>query len=136
MTGVMQMLLGSGGKFALLPGSITVTDIAFSPSTASANFALNSSGTYTCTGSIAPANGTWLKGAGTGSDYEARLTATTGTFSTGTVGSWISLGTNRTWTVTQGSVGSNSAEGTLEIRDAISGVVFTTCTLTLNAEVN
>jgi hypothetical protein len=136
MSGMMQMLLGAMGKFALLPSDITITDIVVSPSTATASFTLNSSGTYTCAGSIKPADGTWLKGTGTGSDYEARLTVVSGTFTTGTTGSWVSLGTSRQWILAQISVGSSSAAGTLEIRDPSSGVVFTSCNLTLNAEVN
>lgn len=136
MTGMMQMLLGSAGKFAQLPSDITITDIVFSPSTATASFALNSSGTYTCLGSIKPADGTWLKGIGTGGGYEARLTVTSGSFTTGTTGSWLSLGTTRQWTFSQLTVGSGSAAGTLEIRDPDSGFVFTSCNLTLNGEVN
>jgi hypothetical protein len=59
-----------------------------------------------------------------------------GTFTSGTTGSWVSLGTSRQWILAQVSVGSSSAAGTLEIRDPSSGVVFTSCNLTLNAEVN
>lgn len=136
MSGMMQMLLGSAGKFAQLPSDITISDIVFSPSTSTASFTLNSAGTYTCLGSIKPADGTWLKGIGVGADYEARLTVVSGSFTTGTVGSWLSLGTSRQWTFSQISVGTGSAAGTLEIRDPSSGFVFTSCNLTLNGEVN
>lgn len=136
MTGIQQMLLGSGGRSALLPSAITITDIAFSPSTATASFALNSNGTYTCIGSITPGNGTWLKGTGTGADYEARITVIAGAFSTGTVGSWISLGTNRLWTLDLAVIGSDAVVSVVEIRDAVSGIVLTSCNLDLNVEVN
>ena len=130
----MQMLLGSGGRFALLPSDIAITDITAAPNDALARFLLNSNGTYTCIGSIAPANGTWLRGTGTGADYEARVTVTSGAFTSGTVGSWVSLGVNQAWEVEETGVGVVTAEGTVEIRDAVSGVIFTSCNLTLTAE--
>lgn len=137
MTGIQQMLLGSEGRFALLPASITLLDVEFTPSTATASFALNSSGTYTCIAdTINPGNGTWLKGTGTGSNYEARVTVITGAFTTGTVGSWISLGTNRLWTLDLATSGIDSVASTVEIRDAVSGVIFTSCALDLTVELS
>ncbi len=138
MTGIQQMLLSSSGKYALLPASITIFDIAFSPSTATASFALNYTGLYTCIGSINPGNGTWLKGPSVGSDYEARVIVITGAFSAGSAatGSWISLGTSRLWKLDLGFIGSDMVSSTVEIRDAVSGVIFTSCALDLNVEVN
>ena len=42
---------------------------------------------------------TWLV-LGSASAYEARATVTAGALSSGTAGSWLSLGTSREWTVT------------------------------------
>jgi hypothetical protein len=39
------------------------------------------------------------------SDYEARATLNSGTMTSGTTGSWLALTSNRSWTLTQATVG-------------------------------
>ena len=41
----------------------------------------------------------WCKPAGTAGDYEVLATMLLGSLSSGTVGSWLNLGTTRTWSV-------------------------------------
>lgn len=70
------------------------------------------------------------------SDYEVRMTVNSGTFSSGTTGTWQSLGTQRTWTKTQSSVGSSSVNGTIEIRKIGTTDVLASATVDLTAEVS
>ena len=69
--------------------------------------------------------GTWLL-SGTASAYETRVTATSGTFTSGTVGTWLSLASNRSWTVQQGTSGANTVVFDVEIRNSSTGVVVDT----------
>jgi hypothetical protein len=78
--------------------------------------------------------GDWVIPNGSAAGYECRLTATTGTFSTGTMATWLALTSTRTWTVTQATVGVKQAIGTIEIRDATTLVVKATATVDLTAE--
>lgn len=70
------------------------------------------------------------------SGYEGRVTATGsgGTF-TGTTGSWLNLGTTRTWELSHNVSGAFVSRSlTVEIRDAATLSVLTTATITLNVE--
>ena len=71
-----------------------------------------------------------------GNAYEARVTVNTGTLSSGTSGSWLALDITRSWTVTQTVVGTKTANITLEIRKASTGVVMATKTFNLTATVS
>lgn len=136
MTGVMQMFVGGAvmtptQNNASMPATMTVTDQRTTASTAS--LTLNSSGTCTSVGNQASVSFTWLTGAGTGANYEARATVISGSPS-GTTGSWLALSSSRTWSVTD-STGSGpiTASLTIEIRDASTLTVYTTSTLSLSA---
>lgn len=72
---------------------------------------------------------TWLI-LGAAADFEVRLTVTSGTFATGTTGAWLPMSSNRAWTLAAG-VGAASAVGTLEIRNALTGAILDSATLTL-----
>jgi hypothetical protein len=74
----------------------------------------------------------WLK-FGSSSAYEVRATATSGSFSTSPGTLWYNLGTDRTYAVTQATVGSKSCTATFEIRDATSLVVLASESITLTA---
>lgn len=134
MSGIYMVMAAGASTNASLPTPLDVFSIAVSPSTATSSFTLNSNGAYTST--PAGVSGTWKIGGGLGSSYEARLTVISGSFSGGSTGVWLSLGSDRTWSVSRSTLGSTSASGTLEIRDATSGIVFTSSTLTLTAEVD
>ncbi len=94
------------------------TDTATSPDDATCTLNVLANGGYTvdglATGSIA--SGFWRTGGGTGSDYWIRWTNTSGTLSSGTAGSWLSLASNRAFGVTFTSPnGSKTCVGTVEI---------------------
>ena len=139
MSGILQALFvsasGAGGLNASLPSSLSVEDLVLNPNTATASFTLNSGGIYTSSGNITAPSGTWKTGTGVGSDYETRLTVTSGSFSGSGTGSWLSLGTTRTWYKTQSGVGTADAGGTVEIRNASTGTVYTSSVLSLFATV-
>lgn len=69
-----------------------------------------------------------------GGAYEVYVTVNSGTLSSGTSGSWLSLGTSQTWTRACLDGGSESVSITVELRKAASGVVMATSTISLTAE--
>lgn len=79
----------------------------------------------------------WKTGTGTVSDYELRVTldgASPDSFSSGTVGTWLSLGTTRTYTRTSASWIERTAIGLFEIRDASTLVVLASGSISLQCE--
>lgn len=74
-----------------------------------------------------------------GDAYEVRMTKNSGTTITGTVGSWLALTSNRSWSVTRApgeGLGTNSANVTLEIRLASTGEVLASATFDIQATVD
>ena len=68
------------------------------------------------------------------SDYEVRATLNSGTLTSGTTGSWLALTSNRSWTLTQATVGAaDPVDLTIEIRKG-SGATLASATVTLDAE--
>ena len=74
---------------------------------------------------------TWLL-IGANSDFEVRATAVSGTLTSGTIGSWELLSSQRTWALTAGNT-DDFAEITIEIRDALTQVVLDSCTVNFAA---
>jgi hypothetical protein len=66
--------------------------------------------------------------------YEARATLVSGDTPTGTLGTWLALTSNRSWSLTQATTGTKEAVLTIEIRKG-SGSVLASATVTLYAEV-
>lgn len=128
---------------ALGGDSISISDrtasaFTVSPTNAGASYALQSDGDIQATQGTNTAVdiGDWISPKGAASDfYEARATVTSGTLSAGTAGSWLPLGTTRTWTKTAvGGTGEQTCIFTLEIRRAGDGTVVDSATITLEAE--
>ena len=68
------------------------------------------------------------------SDYEVQATLNSGTLTSGTTGSWLALTSNRSWTLTQATVGAaDTVDLTIEIRKG-SGATLASATVTLDAE--
>ena len=68
------------------------------------------------------------------SDYEVQATLNAGTLTSGTTGSWLALTSNRSWTLTQATVGAaDQVDLTIEIRKG-SGATLASATVTLDAE--
>lgn len=126
------MILASGARL----GNITApdanpNDTQFN-STATANFVLNTNGTFTSTND---SGGNWMTGA-LGSQFDAMLTLVSGTGPTGAaMSTWLNLGTARTWT--RAVFGNNTIDTTvctLQIRETASGQVRGTSTITFTVE--
>jgi hypothetical protein len=116
-----------------LPATIFVNDRRITASS-TAFFSMLNTGAYSSTGNLAAPSGTWL-GAGSASDYDCRATVTSGTLSSGTAGTWLNLGTSRTWSKNDPAAGTLALTCvmTLEIRRASDLVVVATSTVTLRA---
>lgn len=67
------------------------------------------------------------------SDYQVRATVTSGDLSSGTAGSWLALTSNRSWSRSRATEGSDTCVLTIEIRKG-TGSVLATATITLYAE--
>lgn len=67
-----------------------------------------------------------------GANYEVRATLNAGSLTSGTTGSWLSLGSSQTWSVTRVTPGISSAELLIEIRRA-SGATLASKTITISA---
>jgi len=68
-----------------------------------------------------------------GSSYQIRITPTSGSFSTGTVNTWLTMSTNRTWTLSTTSFATVSF--TIGIRSTTSTTVLASTTgNTINCE--
>lgn len=127
MTGAM----GLAASFGSQPQYVSVVDDFVSQATgnpavtATVTYALNPDGSRT--------NGTWLL-LGANSDYEARVTVTSGALDSGSgAGSWLGLGTTRSWTCSVTN-GLHQCTFTIEVRLASGGTVVGSATISLDAE--
>jgi hypothetical protein len=81
---------------------------------------------------------TWLGGAGgIASNYEVRATLTSGTTPTsGTLGSWLGCGTDRSWSNTNNAQDGSVVTSTIlvEIREAATGTVKDNASIVINAD--
>lgn len=131
-------LSGHSRIIVSLLGVSNVTDSVIDPLDATAGIQLENDGD---TVEIRQAGNTligyWVvPRSAAGAAYEARVTVNVGTLSTGTSGSWLALDTTRSWTVAQTVIGTKTANITLEIRKASTGVVLATATIDITATVN
>lgn len=132
-------LVGGGGGS---PGGASITNQLQSrntttPTAATAQYVLNSSGQAQRIDDDGTTNisGEWLV-SGAASDYEVRATVNSGSLTSGPTGSWESLGTTRTWTLTRASVGTSSCVLLVEIRRVSDSVVVTSATIDFFAYVD
>lgn len=139
--GIQQLMLGGVWQVVLTDHGVNDYDFATAPSTANAsaqfNLALDGTANYDrLSGSDGTYDGEWLR-YGNPADFEVRFTVVSGSFSSGTFGSWLNLGTTRLIAVTasRSTIGTtlNNGSATVEIRDASSGNILATATVTLTA---
>lgn len=143
MSGILNLLMGIGSRNAQLQAA-TYTNTNVTPTNSSAYIRLDSDGgAYSnaatgANGGVDTLRYTWMLGVGPSSAYEARATLTAGTLSSGTVDTWLGLGTDRNWQRdrTSDTAGTDSATITLEIRDAVTLVVYASKSVTLQAVVD
>lgn len=125
-----------GARVSLASASDTISDITVVVDAGAALELQNDGDIIEATNNFGSSDvGDWITPkAAAGSNYEVRVTVNSGALSTGTSGSWLSLGTTRSWSVTQSGAGSSSAEILVEIRRA-SGATLASKTITLSASV-
>lgn len=133
----------SGGNKQFFEGEVvalsdaTVSDTVGDPANASATYTLDNNGTVTKTlTSGTTVLGSWITPNGSaGAAFECRATIVSGSVSSGTTGSWLTLDTDRSWSRTQGVLGTSTVVLTVEIRRVSTGDVLATATITIEAEV-
>lgn len=121
---------GGGGSVNLDDGAYQ--DAVIDPDNASVAFTVGSAGTVVATGDPGY---TWLL-SGVNSDYDVKVDATSGSFSSGTTGTWLNLATGRTWTRTRTVFGTSEVFATVRIRRVSDGVVLDTANISLTAIVD
>jgi len=119
-----------------LPGG-NVHDAELSPTDATATMVIGSAGTITFVGNNVPATQTWLK-IGVNSDYEVFVTnGGPDALTSGTVGSWLALTSNRTYTMTETGTATKTASLTVQIRKiSLGNLVVATGVYSVQARVN
>jgi hypothetical protein len=80
--------------------------------------------------------GEWETGGAAGNLYEVFCTENSGSVTGSLTGQWLSLGTTRTWEVTQSVTGVNTANITVQIRRADTQAVLDTATHDITATVS
>lgn len=130
----MCAFFGAGGAVITLAASYSPSDVATSPASATCTFGLTAAGDVTVNGADV---GDWITPKGGFGNYECNLTVNSGSTPTGSAtATWLNLGTNRSWTISQSGVGTNTSNCTIQIRLASSGAVLDSATVTFSATVS
>jgi len=130
---VMQMLLlGSVGEGAVSLSNSNAYASDFAPATATATYTLGSDGSISSTGNP---SAFWIDPQLGMPAFECRATLVAGSITSGTVGSWLSLGTNRSWESTRSIVGSQSGALDIEIRKIGTTTVLATARITVAVDI-
>jgi hypothetical protein len=133
--GQQALIATAGGAIATITlhnDTYTTIEEGF---TAEAIFTLSPDGTATGLFGGSFQNYTYRDG-DIAANYEVKATLTSGTFTTGTAGSWLNLATEREWTARQTTVGTKTTTATFEIRKVGTTTILATATITLTATVN
>ena len=139
MSGIQMALLGSGGapKIQLTtPITVAYASGGFLSATTGYRVA-NDAFIYTGTGSVSPSYSQfeqWDSVPSTVGNYEVRATLNSGTTPTGTLNTWLNLGTTQTWTLTAPTGNFRTCNLTIEIRDTATSTVQATAILTLESD--
>lgn len=121
---------GGGGAVAIT--NQVITKIGTGASSATANIAYKSSGTVL--DNMGAVRENWLI-TGVGADYDIRATLQSGTNpTTGTMGTWLNLGTSRTWQNTAIAGTNLSSVFLIEIRNATTLVVLDSATIDIEVQ--
>lgn len=118
----------------------SVTSSAIDPLTATASITVNSNGDITGTNIVSPGflSDEWHvsnPSGGIGSTFQARMVPLSGTLDIGTLNTWQTLSSSRTYGITQSSVGVKNFQGRLEIRDTGTLTIQDTADFDLTATV-
>lgn len=135
MSGIHMALLGSGSGDTIFLATEYVQVMSGGSSTAVAGYRLLSNGMVQVTSGATYVNlYAWCTPGSSASGYEALATVTSGGLSSGTAGTWLSLGTNREWTREAPPPQFQQCVFTLQIRKIGTTAVLATATITLEAD--
>jgi hypothetical protein len=115
--------------------SYNLSDFELDPNDATCYYQINSNGNVYGTNVGVPLDllEQWATPTSIASQYEVFATLNTGSLSSGTTGSWLSLGTTRLWSVTRTTVGARVANMTMEVRKIGTATVLDTWTIEIEA---
>ena len=139
MSGAFIALMGGyGGPVIKLTSPVAVRFASGGVSSASTGYRVANDGfVYTAAGSSLSyvQQEQWDSIAATVGNYEVRATVNSGTTPGGSAtGSWLNLGTTRSWTLTATIGTTRTCDLTIEIRDATSLSVLATASVTLTSD--
>lgn len=137
MSGIQMMLLGGVSE----PGTAAFTNFNDGDSSeggsAGMTYSIVSDGnvTYDKLNAGGATYEQWLTPAIGADQYEVFATLNTGTLTSGTTGSWLNLGTTRSWNVSRDTVGGRFANMTMDVRRVGTSTVLDTWTVSISATV-
>lgn len=134
---LVASVAGAGGGSGPFLTRFDSLNYAFGGGNSNVSMVANTDGTLTVTGNgsgtISSNPGYYSPTTGAiGSNYQIRITPTSGSFSTGTVNTWLTVSSTRTWTVSTTS--SKIVSFTIEIRDSAGTVLATTTSNSIDCE--
>ena len=122
-----------------LDGEVILHSV-LTPASAAAGLQINSSGIMQKQeggGFVTIDSPDWLGSGGVGADFECRLVQNSGDVPTGSaIGTWLNLGTTRTWQYSQSGVGTKTGQFSLQIRPAGGTYRLATATYNMTATVD
>ena len=123
-----------GGSGVFLTQFLSTNSAIGTGGSSTVTITANTNGTLTVVGngsiidgSVTPNPG-WYSPttAAIGSSYQIRITPTAGSFTSGTVNTWLTMSSARVWTVS--TTGAQGVDFTIEIRDTSAGTVLASTT--------
>lgn len=122
---------GTSNQYAAFDDTIA-NDFQFYPNSAYVQYSILDNGYVTSTGNSSQQ---WAFPTSAASNFEVYATLASGSVTSGTFNTWLSLGTSRDWTCLQTSVGTESAQISLQVRKIGTTTVLDTWTVDLDATV-
>jgi hypothetical protein len=133
MSGILAMLGGAGASPVTITDQV-VADTVGDPADATATYQLTS------TRLVKDHDGStleqWLDSAYAAADFEVRATVLSGTTPSGNVGTWNTLSTTRSWTLTRTIIGVRTCDLLIEIGYAGVNSPLDSATITITADVS
>lgn len=120
LAGLFMLISGGSGFPPPVLSNQTTTDLTIDPTNSDLTVFTDNDGDFRGNGNLISFNpaGEWLADKpGDAAEYEVRLTVSSGVSpnSGSAVGSWLNLGTNRSWTRTRSTVGVDDGVWLIEI---------------------
>jgi hypothetical protein len=138
MTFGLQMLASAGGPRITL-SNVNVDASALNPDDALAVYQLENDGDVNqIVNGVTTDLSDWMvpKVSAFASQFEVFATLNSGSLTGGTTGSWLGLGTTRSWTRGQDAIGASTAQLGIQIRRVGTSNVLASCTVNLSATVD